>query len=613
MEYVFNSITDKYPQGACKVGSSVTYSLRVSRNVECKTLYIVVLCDIDNTIRRIKMPLHSSDEDYLTFSVTINFDTAGLFWYHFVVKNPTHTVYLCKTQLFDIEPKNELGASFAQVVYKKPSSVEKNYRTGVMYHVFVDRFKKSGAVVPHKSMHLRKDWCGAINKNSNDYLVINKEAFGGNLQGVIDKLSYIKDLGVSTIYLSPIFESYSYHKYDAADLSRVDSMLGGDQVFKTLVKEAKKLGLGILLDGVFNHVGSDSIYFNKMDYFDDFGAYQSKKSKYYDWFHFEEFPDKYSSWWGIDTLPKFNENNVALQKFIAGTDGIIAKHMKTGIMGFRLDVVDEIADVFLDKICAAVKSVKPDGLVLGEVWEDAATKIAYSKRRHYFRGNQLDGVMNYPLKNGILDFVLHANAENLASTFFMLKDHYPINTQNNLMNFLGTHDTKRILTILQESNKGNPITMLKIASAIQYCAPGVPAVFYGDEVGITGGDAPYCRMCFPWGRENKEILAWYKKLGKLRAMDIFAEGACNVVFFGNGVFVFERKHKNDRVVIAANCGGEDFQLNLENPMLNFEENKLVKDFVLLKYNSFVILLNTDSKKDGKNDNCKPPVRKSNAK
>jgi glycosidase len=281
--------------------------------------------------------------------------------------------------------------------------------------------------------------------------------------------------------------------------------------------------------------------------------------------------------------------------------------MKMGIGGFRLDVVDEIADELLDKISDRIKAEKGDALILGEVWEDAATKIAYDRRRKYFIENQLDAVMNYPLKDAIIDFCLNGNAERLASTFFMIQDHYPKNVRDNLMNFLGTHDTKRILSIFQDEC-GKKITqtagglegvtssnlsfnLLRIASAIQYCFTGVPAVFYGDEVGVTGGEAPFCRVCFPWGGENKEILSWYKKLGEFRnSHAVFDGGECQVLFYHNGVFVFERTNETERVIVAANCGREEFQLNLTKPMKDFTKNgRIVKEFVLLSPDSFAIL------------------------
>jgi len=593
IEYVFNPLRNKTPVGPSCAGAGVTYTVKVLRHNRCDNVFIVLLDDSDETAKKIRMPLVSQDAAYFTYQVTVNYEKPGLFWYYFELSHGKYIWYLCKTQLFDAEPMSSVGESYAQVVYEKPSLANHQYNSGIIYHIFVDRFKKAGEIKAKKGIISRKDWGGSITKNTTDFLIINKEHFGGNIHGIIEKLPYIKSLGTSTIMLSPIFESSSYHKYDTADLENVDVMFGGNEALKKLVIEAKKLGMSVLLDGVFNHVGSDSIYFNKLGTYDSIGAYQSQKSKFYDWFVFHKWPDDYCSWWGFDTLPQFNEGNASLQKFITGPGGVIEKHMKTGILGFRLDVADELTDVFLDKICASIRKQKSDAIVMGEVWEDAATKLAYGKRRAYFNGHQLNSVMNYPLKNAIIDFILNKNAEGLASVFCMLKDHYPREVAYNLMNFLGTHDTKRILTILRENNSDDhAFNLLKIATALMYCSPGVPAVFYGDEAGVVGGDAPFSRVCFPWGREDKTSIAWYRKLGELRVREILVSGDCNVLFVHNGVFIMERRLGNERIIVAANCcSHENFKLNIESQMTDFETGKPVKDSVLLHPYSFVILSN----------------------
>lgn len=594
IKYKYNPVFNKSPDGPCKAGTGVSYTLQASRWDKGTQVFLVLIDDIDNSTQQIRMPFREKADGFYVFQATVEFETEGLFWYHFMVSGERGTHYVCKTNSFDVEPVGSVTQSFAQVVYKNEAKVDPKYRQGITYHIFVDRFKKSigkEKPKPHNGLILRKDWGGSITKNTNDFLIINKECFGGDLYGITDKLNYIKSLGVSTIYLSPIFEASSYHKYDTSDFMKVDPMLGGDEAFDELVRAAKQCDIGIVLDGVFNHAGSDSVYFNKLARYDSVGAYQSQKSEYYDWFSFEKWPDKYSCWWDINTLPQFNEENAKFQKFFAGEGGVVEKHMKKGLLGFRLDVVDEISDVFLNKLCKRIRSVKKDALVLGEVWEDAATKIAYSKRRSYFSGAQLNSVMNYPLKNALINFVTKGDAEGLRNVFYMLHDHYPSWVRANLMNFLGTHDTKRILTLLAESsNQNKALQLLKIASAIQYCAEGVPSIFYGDEVGMQGGEAPFCRNCFPWGSENKELLAWYKKLGALRASPVFSEGESKALFAHNGVFVFERTYKNERVVIAANCGKEDFRLNLTKPMKDFETNKVVKDSVMLGVYQFAILL-----------------------
>lgn len=624
-EYVYNPLFNKTPAGPSRAGGAVTYTVKAAHSNPCDNVYLMLTDDADKSVKQIRMPLVSRDAEFNIFRVTINYERAGLYWYHFKMTKSEYTWYLCKTPSFNAEARGDMGSAYAQIVTEKPIRENKQFTSGIIYHIFVDRFYKSGDVAAKRGMKLRRDWGGSITKNTPnlatdplEYEIINRECFGGNLLGIVDKLSYIKGLGASAILLSPVFESNSYHKYDTADLENVDSMFGGDAALKTLVAEAKRQGIGIILDGVFNHCGSDSIYFNRLGNFNSVGAYQSRKSKYFDWFTFEKFPDAYSSWWGFDTLPQFNESNPALQKFIAGPGGVIEKYMKTGILGFRADVADELSDVYLDKICARIRAVRRDAVIMGEVWEDAATKIAYGKRRHYFAGGQLGSVMNYPLKNAIIDFVTKGDSEGLASVFYMLRDHYPREVAYGLMNFLGTHDTKRILTVLREkdSDAKNAFNMLKIASAILYCSPGVPAVFYGDEAGAFGGEAPFCRVCYPWGKEDKATLAWYRKLGELRASSVLVDGDCNILFAHNGVFIMERvimkaskeskgaslrgavgdeaianrptKYAS-RLILAANCAAEDFKLNVASPMTDFETGKPVKDSIIMKPQSFVVL------------------------
>lgn len=178
----------------------------------------------------------------------------------------------------------------------------------------------------------------------------NNRFYGGTLLGIIDKLEYIRSLGVDTIYLSPIFDAASNHKYDTADYMSVDSMFGGEKAFKALIKKAHEYGIGIILDGVFNHTGSDSIYFNKYGHYKTLGAYQSKKSKYYSWYDFKNYPDEYTAWWGIDILPRIHPDKPDCRKYFVGKDGVIAKYASMGIDGFRLDVADELSDDFIAEI-----------------------------------------------------------------------------------------------------------------------------------------------------------------------------------------------------------------------------------------------------------------------
>ena len=259
--------------------------------------------------------------------------------------------------------------------------------------------------------------------------------------------------------------------------------------------------------------------------------------------------------------------------------------MKMGILGFRLDVVDELDEKTLLSICKAARGVKPNCLIIGEVWEDASNKIAYS--------NQLDSVMNYPLKEAIINYVATGDATNLRNTLYMLKDHYPKEIRDSLMNILGTHDTERIATVLdrccKETGKGDWVKLLKIASLLQYTVMGVPCVFYGDEQGVFGGSAPFSRVCFPWNKENKTIKNWYEFLGRLRKHIVFKHGALNILECDGSLFGFERVISNRKVLIYVNAGNEAKTLNLDGVFTNYETAKQVKGKVKLAPFKYLIL------------------------
>ena len=249
--------------------------------------------------------------------------------------------------------------------------------------------------------------------------------------------------------------------------------------------------------------------------------------------------------------------------------------MRKGVSGWRLDVVDELPDVFLDPLCRAMRREKSDALIVGEVWEDASNKIAYDVRRRYFLGGQLDSVTNYPLRDAIIACVTDAQVERIASLMDRQCQNYPENVLSSLMNILGTHDTMRILTVLGGANL--PQTReemasfrlnqeqletakrrLKLASTIQFTLPGVPCVFYGDEAGMEGGADPFCRKCYPWGREDSGLTEWYARLGKIRnERKCFSSGKYVLVEARAGVFAFTRGEGSERVLVAVNAGDDD--------------------------------------------------------
>jgi glycosidase len=346
-----------------------------------------------------------------------------------------------------------------------------------------------------------------------------------------------------------------------------------------------------VIDGVYNHTGSDSIYFNKLNNFDSVGAYNSRESKYYSWYDFENYPDKYRSWWGIDTLPAIKEKSPEFENYIAGNGGIIEKYLKLGVFGVRLDVVDEIKDDFVKKIEQKVHENNKNFVVMGEVWEDAATKISYDERRKYFSNNELNSVMNYPIKEAILNFVREKNAKSLVSTIRMLQNNYPKPVQDNLMNFLGTHDTNRIFSELKTITNGDENQakkLLKICFVLLFTMSGVPSIFYGDEYGMENNDGS-SRGCFDWENNENDIFYWVKSLTKIRKMKVLKNGDLDILFSSSGKFVYERKSASQRIVVGLNVRPSSLEFELSGKFKNFFTNKIQNNFVLNE-NEFVILI-----------------------
>ena len=437
-----------------------------------------------------------------------------------------------------------------------------------MYQIFPDRFYNSGMKkenVP-KDRIICRDWYKTPehrpDANGN---FLNNEYYGGDILGIIEKIPYLKSLGITCLYLNPVFEAHSNHRYNTADYLKIDPLLGSEEDFIKLCKELKNSGIRLILDGVFSHIGSDSIYFNKYSRYKTFGAYNSQNSIYYSWFKFIKWPNEYTSWWGMKTLPEVNEDEMSYNEFINGERGVANYWIKKGISGWRLDVADELTDSFMENFRKRVKEEKYDAFILGEVWEDASNKISYGRRRKFLLGNQLDSVMNYPFRNAIIDFIKGTNAKFCMESILGILENYPPEAIKTLMNPLGTHDTERIITVLGgESNSNNDknrqantflsekqkeigIRLLKMACTIQYTLPGIPCIYYGDETGLEGYGDPFNRRTFPWGKENRDLLKFYIRLSKIREkyIDVTQGDFTNYISSGNimSYILQGKKHK----------------------------------------------------------------------
>lgn len=538
-------------------------------------------------------------------------ERSGLFYYHFAFHRGAETLFSQTEDNLNFTLSHECPANFRLTIYEDGSCAPEWFKGGVMYHIFVDRFAKgSYKPVCRPDAEINEDWESGIPQYP-EYpgaFVRNNMFFGGNLVGIKEKLDYLASLGVTVIYLSPIFKSYSNHKYDTGDYMQVDEMFGGDKALAELIKAGKKKGIRIILDGVFNHTGDDSIYFDKYGKYGSCGAYLSEESPYHDWFYFKEFPDSYESWWGIPILPKLNLMNPdCFDYFTKGEGSVIGKYAKMGIGGIRLDVVDELPNEFLYALVETAKKYsKDEAVVIGEVWENASDKIAYGKRRRYFRGRQLDSVMNYPFRSAALEYISTGDSSIIARELTEIYASYPKFVSDSLMNILGTHDTERILTVLGGENKGDmpncelagikmsdaarekAVVLLKMASVLQYTVYGVPSVFYGDEAGLEGYHDPFCRMPFPWGKENEELLSHYKKLGSIRSKNpVFAKGEFRVTRAEGPYLEFERYDKKDRIRVAVNASERSVPLHISGTDL-ISGNKFTTFDLLPPYSAVVL-------------------------
>lgn len=582
--------------GAFPSGGTVRFLLKVKKEDKPLSAEMIIHADGWNTGRTElhTIALEKCGDEYssVEFGVDMDFrrllklcglEEDGLFYYHYRIKTEDGEISLGgedPTELTRIE--NFIGER-QLLIHADDYRTSEEFTRGIVYHVFVDRFRSSGKCAVKDDAEFDPDWENGIPQYG-EYPgaeVANNVFFGGDLYGVIEKLDHIASLGTKTIYLSPIFDAYSNHKYDTGDYLTVDSMFGGDEALAELCEKAKALGINVILDGVFNHTGSDSVYFNKNGRYNTVGAYQSKESPYYSWYNFTEHPDQYESWWGVKILPRVSKNG-EFQSFICNT--VMDKWMKIGVSGWRLDVADELSDEFLCCIRETVKSRNPEAVIIGEVWEDATDKVSYNRRRSYLRGTQLDSVMNYPLRSAIISYIKEGNCVDLRKYTEGTYRRYPKGSSDNLLNFLGTHDTERILTHLggepcgdhtneelstmhmTPDEKNAAIGKLKLAYGIIGGLPGVPSVFYGDEVGLEGYRDPFCRRPFPWHNMNEELLEHYRKIGSIRKKhSVFGGGLFRILSLTEDHFVYVRypwNEEGNKIIVAASRKGS---LNLKLP------------------------------------------------
>lgn len=582
---IFNSrdIRFKTKYGALESGEEVTFRLLLpfESGAVCYRARLLVLNDYTGEEKSYELfGTDKYEQDCRWWEVVYTAGEPGLYWYCFEYDGPWSTERIYKGPYSNGYIATD-ESRWQLTVYEKGYDTPDRFKGGVMYQIFPDRFYSSGEKKDHVPVdRVMVKWDAEPGWRPDEHgIVRNNDYFGGDLKGIEQKLPYIHNMGATVIYLNPIFESQTNHRYSTSDYSKIDPLLGTEEDFVSLCNAAHRYGIKIILDGVFNHTGDDSIYFNKKNRYDVLGAYNSKQSPYYNWFNFINWPDQYASWWGFDTLPEVNQNSQDYIDYITGPNGIVAKWLRLGADGWRLDVADELGDSFIQKIHERAKAVKPDAIVIGEVWEDASNKVAYSQRKHYLLGEELDSIMNYPFANAIIDFVAYDDADGFLDKILSVTENYPKPVVDVLMNLLGTHDTARIITRLagenvdghdrewqsthhlsaQQYNFG--IQLEKIAATIQFTLPGFPSIYYGDEAGMQGYKDPFNRAGFTWDHINTSLSSWYSWLGLLRkTCPVLKTGAFIPISGAQGCVCYARMNvdypmlnrKGDALVVIAN-------------------------------------------------------------
>ena len=575
MRILFDSKLSQFktPFGTLKRQEVCTLHIMIP--CSCRTTVVCLVLQAENgaELRRVPFAKQLDDTLYDTWGGELTISNAGLYFYYFHITTQDGAFRLFKQSESDTNMED--GGLWQLSVLEDKFPVPDDCAGAVMYQIFPDRFYQAGAcdlagkIEPYW-VHENKDDVPVYLPDANGE-VLNNDFYGGNLNGIREKLPYLHELGVELLYLNPIFYAWSTHRYDTCDYKRIDPMLGTEEDFRALCNAAHALGMKVILDGVFSHVGSRSAYFQQ--------AIHDPASPYRGWFRFKQYPNVYDSWWGITTLPCVDKMNPDYMDYIIDSDdSVVVRWLMLGADGWRLDVVDELPDAFLARLRARIRQVKPDAILIGEVWEDASNKIAYDCRRRYFTDRQLDSVMNYPWQKAILRYVRGEDGgEALGERIMTIAENYPPDVLSAVMNILSTHDTARALTALidptdadraelakrhmDELTRERALQLLRMAAFLQFTLPGAPCIYYGDEAGMDGYRDPFNRRCFPWGQENEPLQAFYASLARLKKESpALRRGDVTVVEDGNGRLLFLRKVAGQTLAVCCNRSQQPWRL-----------------------------------------------------
>ena len=547
MKITYDSWQEQYknPFGAVKAGNTVKWSIKIDQVIQGAVLWLTKSRETP-----VAYPMNY-DEQTKMYTTQVKIGTSGLYNYYFTLQQNNQIVYIDQG-LFGkghITKSDHDLRQFQLTCYDIATPRIDWYQKGIVYQIFPDRFANGN---PHEEVigKKRNSFIYATKEDIPYYIknsegaIVRWDFFGGNLTGIRKKIPYLKQLGVTVLYLNPIFLAKSNHRYDTTDFMKIDPMLGDEKDLADLIRELHENNMHLILDGVFNHVGFDSIYFQ--------GAITDKNSNYRSWFNFQDYPNKYQSWWGVKSLPTVNKDNSEYQNLVYGDHGVLAKWK---VDGWRLDVADELPIDFLRNIrTRLIKENCP--ILIGEVWEDASNKFVNGEYRTYTAGDNLMGVMNYPIRNFIISLLSAQDSTieiEAMNDLALLVENYPTDFLHNCLNNIGTHDTLRIKTVL---NKNDNLVMM--AFGLLFMMPGVPCIYYGDEAGLIGKEDPDNRRYFPWGHEDKKLIDCVSSWTKIRKQNpVLVNGKIGFVHLSAGVNSIVRYNDQEMIMYCVNCTNED--------------------------------------------------------
>ena len=606
--YDSKKLNFKDPFGTLCAGQVCTLHIHIPHDVGAVEAACILTPDDGEAPVTVPMTCQKQLGAYDIFAGSFSLSRPALYFYHFVITKPSGTFRLFK---YGDDTNMEAGDLWQLTCTPADFTTPDWAKGAVIYQVFPDRFHRSGSCdltgklepyTVHENWNEEVAW-----QPTPEGLVLNNDFYGGNFKGITEKMDYIASLGTTILYLNPISKSFSSHRYDTGDYKTPDPMLGTLEDFRTMCDAAHRRGIQVILDGVYSHTGSDSLYFNKENTFPSLGAYQSEKSPYYSWYTFHNYPNSYNCWWNFDTLPTVKKLDPAFVEYIiTGEDSVVAHWLKQGCDGFRLDVADELPNEFMDLLKKRIREIRPDALLLGEVWEDASNKEAYGVRRRYFVDGTLDSVMNYPFRTAILNYLKGIDdGSGLRATVMTILENYPPQVVSCNMNLLGTHDTPRILTALVDDFDGSraekaarklphdmkklALSRLYLASVLQYTLPGSPSLYYADEAGMEGYKDPFNRRTYPWGTEDKELLAHFQTLGRLKKLPALATGTTEFLYAQSGRVAFRRSSQNQTVTVFVNHSIDAWELPAGKVLYSSKLRSAAPDWLTLDSMGFAIM------------------------